>query len=209
MSKYKFIFLDGAIFLVTSVALVLGLDFAFSSLRSSTDTPNLINQAIIQSSKGEDFAQKCLWETQKASSQKEFIQKYTEKDEHGRTPLMIASYVNFKDPQKREKADTYRAQVAQLLLTGFQKPAFKDDKALLGKLSVSLPKSDVNAKDKDGWSALMWASWSGLPQTAQKLLQAGANKEIKDSKGNSALSIAQKLGHTELISLLSAENPQP
>lgn len=104
-------------------------------------------------------------------------------DTFGRTPLMWASYVNFLEPKTTEATDAKRLEaVARLLNAG----------------------ADVNAADKDGWTALMWAAWSGMPKTAELLMTRGATLNAVDKHGQSALMMAAMRGNAPLVLLLVA-----
>ena len=50
---------------------------------------------------------------------------------------------------------------------------------------------DVNAKDKDGGTALMAASAQGHLDVVQALLENGADVKAKGSNGTTALSVAK------------------
>ncbi len=61
---------------------------------------------------------------------------------------------------------------------------------------------DVNAKDdKDGWPALMLASYYGQAETVSALIKAGADINAKKF-GYTALMTAAKNGYTEIVSAL-------
>ena len=47
--------------------------------------------------------------------------------------------------------------------------------------------ADVNAKEEDGWTALMWASRYGRTETVNLLIDAGADINIKNELGWTAL----------------------
>ena len=63
--------------------------------------------------------------------------------------------------------------------------------------------ADVNAKDKDGLTALMWASVKGHLEIADILLKAGADVNTKGHDGRTALMWASVRGHPEIASMLS------
>lgn len=46
--------------------------------------------------------------------------------------------------------------------------------------------ADVNAKDREGWTALMHASWNGHTGVAAALLDRGADVGIRDNNGGTA-----------------------
>lgn len=56
--------------------------------------------------------------------------------------------------------------------------------------------ADPNARDRDGWTPLMWAAFSSMPGDAEGTLcaleAAGADLNACDSKGRTALDIAVK-----------------
>lgn len=64
--------------------------------------------------------------------------------------------------------------------------------------------ADVNAKNRDGWTALMWASWYGHKDVVSLLLANGADVNAKDSNGRTALMWASINGHKDVVSLLIA-----
>jgi ankyrin repeat protein len=49
---------------------------------------------------------------------------------------------------------------------------------------------DVNAQDKDGITALMWAIFKGNKHIVEMLLKKGADPNVKDKKGTSALTLS-------------------
>ena len=49
---------------------------------------------------------------------------------------------------------------------------------------------DVNANDKEGWTALMYAAGSGNVECVKNLIAAGANVHAKNNNGRTALMIA-------------------
>jgi hypothetical protein len=62
--------------------------------------------------------------------------------------------------------------------------------------------ADVNAKDNDGWTALMYAAFSGYTETAEVLIDNGADVNAKDNDGLTALMIAEGNDQTEIVNLL-------
>jgi ankyrin repeat protein len=62
--------------------------------------------------------------------------------------------------------------------------------------------ADVNAKNKDGWTALMCAVDRGHLDVARVLTNVGADVNIKHRYGYTALYIAAQNGHTKCVSLL-------
>ncbi|HOW52637.1 MAG TPA: ankyrin repeat domain-containing protein [bacterium] len=99
-------------------------------------------------------------------------------DEQGRTPLMWAAYVNYKSGELVAKDEVKRLEATTILL---EKNADKD------------------LKDKDGWTALMWAAWSGFPKVSEALTGAGADIAAADKKGNTALMIAALRGNASVV----------
>jgi len=111
-------------------------------------------------------------------------ERMNRKDEFGRTPLMMASYANFHDLKQRAEMDSKRVPWVEMLASSG---------------------SDLNAVDKDGWTPLMFAAWSGLNATATKLVELGANLNLADHQGNTALTLAAMRGHSEIVKVLLAK----
>ena len=61
---------------------------------------------------------------------------------------------------------------------------------------------NVNAKDANGWTALIRASWDGHTEIVATLLEKGADVNAKDAKGSTALMKASLNGHTIVVSIL-------
>lgn len=63
--------------------------------------------------------------------------------------------------------------------------------------------ADVNAKDDEGKTALMWASMYGHNDMIKFLIKNGADVNAKDNNGNTALMFASKYGHDDIVKLLT------
>ena len=64
--------------------------------------------------------------------------------------------------------------------------------------------ADVNAKDKDGWTALMPAAGNGHPECVEKLIAHGADVNARSNNGWTALNWAADAGRTECVEKLIA-----
>ena len=64
--------------------------------------------------------------------------------------------------------------------------------------------ADVNLKDSEGNTALMWAAYSEHddPEIIRAILKRGAEINAKANDGSTALSWAMKKGNTKTVSLL-------
>lgn len=105
-------------------------------------------------------------------------------DNTGRTPLMWAAYCNFNDSKASLEKDVARLYyVRQLLAT-----------------------PGINAKmaDRDGFTALHWAAWSGMPYTSVLLLEAGIDINAVDNNGYTPLMLAALRGNEQVVRVLLA-----
>ncbi|MCX6877288.1 MAG: ankyrin repeat domain-containing protein [Verrucomicrobia bacterium] len=105
-------------------------------------------------------------------------------DALGRTALMRAAFANYSGPQPIAETDDKRVGIVELLLNHGAQP---------------------DRRDNDGWSALMWAAWSGLPKVADTLLRHGASTAFADRQGNTALIIAAQRGNAAIVKALLAK----
>ena len=68
------------------------------------------------------------------------------------------------------------------------------------KVRVLLVKgADINAKDKEGFTALMCAAMCGYTDIVQVLLAKGADVNGKNKNSDTALSLAAKEDHEEIV----------
>ncbi len=110
-------------------------------------------------------------------------------DFSGRTPLMWACYTHYNDPKLAlENDETRLYYVAQMLAT---------------------PHIDVQAVDREGWTALHWASWSGMPKTVKALLEAGAVVNRPEGNGFTPLMLAAMRGNVATVRELLANGADP
>jgi len=69
---------------------------------------------------------------------------------------------------------------------------------------------DVNViNDKNGWSALHYASFKGYSKMVQILLENGADVDMKNFKGQTALHLAAKKGNLEVVKVLLSYGADP
>ena len=73
-------------------------------------------------------------------------------DPHGRTPVMWVCYANYNNIETTLKLEATRAPYLDRLLED--------------------PRVEIDRKDKDGWTALHWASWSGLDRLSDMLIES-------------------------------------
>ncbi len=104
------------------------------------------------------------------------------KDATGRTPLMWAVYANYNNPQDAIKRDLARLYYVQNLL--------------------SRPGIDVQAKDNDGFTAMHWAAWSGMPYCTLLLAEAGLDINAQENNGFTPLMLAAMRGNNEVVKML-------
>ncbi|KAK3934350.1 hypothetical protein QBC46DRAFT_359079 [Diplogelasinospora grovesii] len=62
--------------------------------------------------------------------------------------------------------------------------------------------ADVEAKDEDGWTLLLWAAKNGHEAVVQQLLEKGADVEAKDNYSRTPLSYAAAAGHEAVVQRL-------
>src|SRR5271157_4651140 len=77
---------------------------------------------------------------------------------------------------------------------------FNGDKEAVASLIAK--GANVNAKDKDGYTPLIWASQYSKIEMVNLLLVKGADVNAKTNNGNTALIIASHEGRTEIIRFL-------
>ncbi|MBM3567232.1 MAG: ankyrin repeat domain-containing protein [Alphaproteobacteria bacterium] len=66
---------------------------------------------------------------------------------------------------------------------------------------------DVNARDANGATALIWAVARRVPDCVKLLLAAGADASARDHKGKSALDLASAKGQDAIAALLRGAGP--
>ncbi|XP_034476969.1 G patch domain and ankyrin repeat-containing protein 1 homolog [Drosophila innubila] len=65
---------------------------------------------------------------------------------------------------------------------------------------------ELNARDAFGWTALMMASCEGSVDSVTFLLQLGANTEVADKSGNTALELAKRKNHEAVVQMLEVSS---
>ncbi len=105
------------------------------------------------------------------------------KDDNGRSLLMWTVYCNYNDPGKALKDDTNRLSYVELLL--------------------SRENIDVLATDEDGFTAIHWAAWSGMPKSVELLLKKAPQLlNMQDNNGYTPLMLAAMRGNDATVATL-------
>lgn len=76
----------------------------------------------------------------------------------------------------------------------------------LNYIENNLSKNNVNIVDYFGWTPLMSAAYSGSIKIVEYLLTLGADKRLADKSGNTALDLAIKRNHNDIIIALKKSN---
>ncbi len=103
-------------------------------------------------------------------------------DSTGRTPLMWAVYTNFNNPKLSLAKDADRTYYVQALLDS--------------------PGVNLHATDEDGFTALHWAAWSGMPHSVAMLIKAGLDINAKEANGYTPLMLAAMRGNDSVVNAL-------
>ena len=70
-------------------------------------------------------------------------------------------------------------------------------KILLGR------EADINLRDDNQATALMWAAYQGHTEAVKLLIDSGANLTYKNTSGYTALMLAEFNGYQDIVRLLS------
>lgn len=104
------------------------------------------------------------------------------KDNTGRTPLMWAVYSNFNNPDEARKLDLKRVFYVKALLAS--------------------PGIRPSETDKDGFTALHWAAWSGMPACSLELVGSGLDLNAREGNGYTPLMLAAMRGNADTVEML-------
>lgn len=148
----------------------------FESVQVTDSLVSLIRKGGVQDGKDDiflkEFAEGC-------KTHADFVNT---PDSTGRTPLMWAVYTNFNNPQLSLAKDADRAYYVNELLNA--------------------PGVNIHAKDQDGFTALHWAAWSGMPHSAAMLIKAGLDINEKEANGYTPLMLAAMRGDDAVVKML-------
>lgn len=123
-------------------------------------------------------------------------------DNTGRTPLMWICYCYFNAP-KHLDSSTEKYMVLPPSVTDPKVLNEVDLKRLYyTRKLLAVPGIDVQAKDKDGFSALHWAAWSGMPFHCLLLAQLGLDINLQEDNGYTPLMLAAMRGNLGAVSML-------
>ncbi len=75
--------------------------------------------------------------------------------------------------------------------------------------AITSPAVDVNAKEADGSTALLWATYNVDHELVRALLKDGAKANVTNNYGSSPLSEAVKLGDVDLVTMLLDAHADP
>ncbi len=105
-------------------------------------------------------------------------------DDNQTSPMMWICYANFNNAFETKKTDIQRLYYVKYFL--------------------AQPDLDLQAKDKNGFTALHWAAWSGLTECCSLLINAGLDMNQAEDNGYTPLMLAALRGNDELVGNLLA-----
>ena len=148
----------------------------FESVQVTDSLVSLIRKGGVQDGKDDIFLKEF------AEGTKDHADFVNTPDSTGRTPLMWAVYTNFNNPQLSLAKDADRTYYVQALLNA--------------------PGVNIHAKDQDGFTALHWAAWSGMPHSVALLAKAGLDINAKEANGYTPLMLAAMRGDDAVVKIL-------
>ncbi|KAH7218863.1 ankyrin repeat-containing domain protein [Fusarium oxysporum] len=99
--------------------------------------------------------------------------------------------------------------VVQVLLKTGKFDIARWPKAVVRFLLRVAGKANLNTKDMNGWTPLLWAARAGHEAVVRLLLDWGARIEAADKWGRTPLLLAAEFGHEAVVRLLQAHIAQP
>ena len=183
--NYKAILKDGLILMIAGLVFAFIVKLGFDQLRGDVDESPLVSP-IIQDN---------------IDKMKEIIGKdaktVNQQDEQKRTPLMWVAYLNYGDRELITKKSKSKKDDG----TEVENPSLEEKRLEMTKLLLENG-ADVKAVDEDGWTALIWAAWTGMPTVVEELVKAGSDVNALDNQKQSALMIAAQRGNDKVVELL-------
>ena len=183
--NYKAILKDGLILMIAGLVFAFVVKLGFDQLRGDVEESPLVSP-IIQDN---------------IDKMKEIIGKdaktVNQQDEQKRTPLMWVAYLNYGDRDLITKKSKSKKDDG----TEVEKPSLEEKRLEMTKLLLSSG-ADVKPVDEDGWTALIWAAWTGMPTVVEELVKAGSDVNALDNQKQSALMIAAQRGNDKVVELL-------
>lgn len=183
--NYKAILKDGLILMIAGLVFAFIVKLGFDQLRGDVDESPLVSP-IIQDNI--DKIKEVIGKDAKAVNQP---------DEQKRTPLMWVAYLNYGDRELVTKKSTTKKEDG----TEVEKPSLEEKRFEMTKLLLENG-ADVKAVDEDGWTALIWAAWTGMPTVVEELVKAGSDVNALDNQKQSALMIASQRGNDKVVEIL-------
>lgn len=117
--------------------------------------------------------------------------------------ILLICLIGAGTVQSASAADTPAAPTTEALQPYLFDAARAGDAQLLSELIAR--GSEIDARDPQGNTALILASYHGRLEAMDALLQAGANPNLADARGNTALMGALFKGETEITKRLLAD----
>jgi ankyrin repeat protein len=62
--------------------------------------------------------------------------------------------------------------------------------------------ADLDKRDREGRTSLIWSAWQGTPNIARALIEKGADVHAQDNEGNSALMVSIAKSHNAIRNML-------
>lgn len=135
-----------------------------------------------------------------------FPHSRSDRDDDGSIPAHVLEAGRPARPSafSRTSASSFPSSSLALTSSPPSSPSLRPKTQLIEK------KVDLNATDRDGWTALMYAVTVGAAEAVGKLVAAGVDVTIKNADGDTALDLAKanKKRHN-LIQIINPSEPMP